>query len=148
MSHVIQESAPGGGAAPQRRTELVEIVIPVFNEQRVLADNVQRLHGYLADTVALGLTAIANTAANRRFTFGVRGPANALRHQIEGSAAFLISLALTNGALPAVHTASSRPSRAAELLTLVAANGAATIIRFLLLRNWVFHPRRIAEKSL
>ncbi|HEV2640739.1 MAG TPA: bifunctional glycosyltransferase family 2/GtrA family protein [Actinocrinis sp.] len=105
---------------------------------------------YLANTLALGVTAIANTAANRRFTFGVRGAANALRHQVEGSAAFLIGLALTNGALLVMHILSGHPSRTAELLTLVGANAAATIIRFLLLRNWVFHPRRnptVAETS-
>lgn len=51
MSQVIQESAPGGGAVPRRRTELVEIVIPVYNEERVLADSVERLHAYLVDNL-------------------------------------------------------------------------------------------------
>jgi glycosyltransferase involved in cell wall biosynthesis/putative flippase GtrA len=99
---------------------------------------------YLANTLALGLTAIANTAANRRFTFGVRGPVNALRHQAEGGVAFLIGLVLTNGALLIVQAASARPSHGVELLTLVAANAAATLVRFLLMRAWVFNPRRNA----
>ncbi|HEY6709712.1 MAG TPA: glycosyltransferase family 2 protein, partial [Actinomycetota bacterium] len=36
----------------------------------------------------------------------------------------------------------ARPGRAAELAVLVAANAAATVLRFVLLRSWVFHPRR------
>ena len=100
---------------------------------------------YLANTVALGVTAIANTAANRRFTFGVRGPANALRHQVEGGVAFLIGLALTNGALLVVSAAADHPSPTVELLTLVGANAAATLVRFLLLRAWVFNPRRTGQ---
>ena len=35
-----------------------------------------------ANLVALLLTAVANTAANRRFTFGVRGGDGAARHQL------------------------------------------------------------------
>src|SRR5699024_6060822 len=41
-----------------------------------------------ANFAALLLTAIANTAANRRLTFGVRGPAGAVRHQGQGLVAF------------------------------------------------------------
>ena len=46
-----------------------------------------------ANLLALLLTAIANTAANRRFTFGVRGAAGVARHQIEGLVVFGIALA-------------------------------------------------------
>ena len=41
-----------------------------------------------ANAVALAVTAIANTAANRRFTFGFRGSAGALRHQVQGLLVF------------------------------------------------------------
>jgi hypothetical protein len=37
-----------------------------------------------ANLVALLVTAVANTAANRRFTFGVRGRTGVARHQLEG----------------------------------------------------------------
>ena len=37
-----------------------------------------------ANFIALLVTAVANTAANRRFTFGVRGPRDAVRHQVQG----------------------------------------------------------------
>jgi putative flippase GtrA len=97
---------------------------------------------YLANTIALAATAIANTAANRRYTFGVRGSANALRHQVEGGVAFLIGLVLSNGALAVLHAASAAPSHAVELSVLVFANAMATLVRFLLMRAWVFNPKR------
>ncbi|WP_433354636.1 glycosyltransferase [Microtetraspora malaysiensis] len=92
-----------------------------------------------ANAVALLVTAIANTAANRRFTFGVTGTSGALRHQIEGLAAFLIGLALTTGILALLPAGASR---GAELAGVIVANGAATLARFLLMRVWVFNPRR------
>ena len=52
-----------------------------------------------ANFVALGLTAIGNTAANRRYTFGVRGREGAARHQFEGLIVFGLGLALTSGSL-------------------------------------------------
>jgi putative flippase GtrA len=53
----------------------------------------------LASAVALALTAVANTAANRRLTFGIRGRAGFARQQVAGLTVFLAALALTSGAL-------------------------------------------------
>jgi len=103
---------------------------------------------YLANTVALAATAVANTAANRRYTFGVRGSANALRHQVEGGVAFLIGLALTNGALALLHAAAPAAAHAVELTVLIAANAVATLVRFLLMRAWVFNPKRTSPTPL
>ena len=91
-----------------------------------------------ANAVSLLVTAVANTAVNRRVTFGIRGRALAGRHQVRGLIAFGIGLALTSGALAVLHHASARPGRAAEVSVLVAANLLATIIRFGLYRSWVF----------
>jgi putative flippase GtrA len=99
-----------------------------------------------ANFVALGVTAVGNTAANRRYTFGVRGRASAARHQFEGLIVFSLGLALTSGSLAILH-ALTLPGRGLELVVLVVANLAATVLRFLLLRGWVFHPRRLTEKS-
>ena len=60
-----------------------------------------------ANLVSLGVTAVANTAANRRLTFGISGRSNAARHQVKGLIAFGIGLALTSGALAVLH--SGRP---------------------------------------
>jgi putative flippase GtrA len=97
-----------------------------------------------ANLVSLGLTAMANTAANRRLTFGISGRSNAARHQVKGLIAFGIGLALTSGALAALGSA--HPGRIAEVSVLIAANLAATVIRFLLYRHWVFgRPKRAPD---
>jgi putative flippase GtrA len=95
-----------------------------------------------ANALALLATAVANTAANRRFTFGVTGRHRRLRHHLEGLVVFGLGLAMTTGALGLLERAPGTPSRTAELAALVAANAAATSARFVLLRSWVFHPRR------
>jgi putative flippase GtrA len=95
-----------------------------------------------ANFIALLVTAVANTAANRRFTFGVKGGGGAARHQVEGLIVFGIALGVTSGALSALHSLSADPQRWVELLVLVIANLVATAIRFVLLRGWVFHPSR------
>ncbi|MCZ4099926.1 bifunctional glycosyltransferase family 2/GtrA family protein [Streptomyces sp. H39-C1] len=91
-----------------------------------------------ANAAALLVSAIGNTAANRRLTFGVRGREQAVRHQAQGLVVFAIGLALTSGSLAALQTANTRPSHGTELAVLIAANLAATVLRFLLFRAWVF----------
>jgi putative flippase GtrA len=91
-----------------------------------------------ANAVSLLVTAVANTAVNRRVTFGIRGRARAGRHQVRGLIAFGIGLALTSGALAVLHHADARPGRLTEVSVLVAANLLATIVRFGLYRSWVF----------
>lgn len=95
-----------------------------------------------ANLVALLVTAIGNTAANRRFTFGVSGTAGVTRHHFEGLVVFGIALAITSGSLGLLHMMTGTPHRALELGVLVAANLVATVVRFVLLRGWVFHPAR------
>src|SRR6266540_2641200 len=95
-----------------------------------------------ANAGALLASAVANTAANRRWTFGVRGGRARLRHHLEGLAVFGLGLALTSGALWLLDLVAGDAGRAAEMAALLAANAAATLLRFLLLRSWVFHPRR------
>jgi putative flippase GtrA len=95
-----------------------------------------------ANAVSLLATAVLNTSVNRRFTFGIRGRPDLARHQAQGLLAFGAGLALTSAALAALHAAVPRPTRAAEVAVLVGANLAATVIRFLIYRHWVFRNRR------
>ncbi|RDS66579.1 bifunctional glycosyltransferase family 2/GtrA family protein [Streptomyces sp. M7] len=95
-----------------------------------------------ANALALLVSAVANTAANRRLTFGVRGRTGAVRDQAQGLVVFGIGLALTSGSLAALDAAGGEPAHSTELAVLVAANLAATVLRFLLLRAWVFPDRR------
>jgi putative flippase GtrA len=98
-----------------------------------------------ANLVALLVTAIANTAVNRRVTFGVRGNDGAIRHQAQGLIVFGIGLALTSGSLALLDTISTHPPRKVELAVLILANLLATAVRFLMLRIWVFRSRRGAH---
>ena len=95
----------------------------------------------LANAVALLLSAVANTAANRRFTFRVRGRRRAVRQQAQGLVVFGIGLALTSGSLAALSAVGGSASHHSELAVLVVANLAATLLRFLLLRAWVFQEK-------
>jgi putative flippase GtrA len=98
----------------------------------------QAMTAQAANAVSLLVTAIANTAVNRRFTFGIRGRAQAARHQLRGLIAFGTGLALTSGALAALDAVTAQPGRATEVAVLVAANLVATVVRFALYRTWVF----------
>ena len=95
-----------------------------------------------ANLIALLVTAVGNTAANRRFTFGVSGTAGVTRHHFEGLIVFGIALTITSGSLGLLHTVTGAPHRMLELGVLVVANLVATVVRFVLLRGWVFHPAR------
>jgi putative flippase GtrA len=96
-----------------------------------------------ANAASLLVTAVANTAANRRLTFGISGRLHAARHQVKGLIAFGIGLVLTSGALAALpaHT-----GRGLEVSVLVVANLVSTVIRFVLYRTWVFGKPR-ADKG-
>jgi putative flippase GtrA len=98
----------------------------------------------LANAAALLITAVANTAANRRFTFAFRGRERVLRHQSQGLLVFALALALTSSSLALLHALDPHPSRAFEVAMLVGANLLATVLRFVLLRAWVFRSRRKA----
>jgi putative flippase GtrA len=100
-----------------------------------------------ANVVSYFLAAIANTAANRRFTFGVVGSRRVVRHQLEGGVAFLVGLGVSTLGLLAVHSLWPHASRTVELAALPALNLFAAAIRFVLLRAWVFHPRRTPDLS-
>lgn len=95
-----------------------------------------------ANLLALLITAVLNTAANRRLTFGVRGRDRAWRHQAQGLLVFGLAWALTAGSLALVHAVAPDAARGVELTVLVVANLGATVLRFVLLRGWVFHAAR------
>jgi putative flippase GtrA len=97
-----------------------------------------------ANALALLVTAVANTAANRRLTFAIRGATGSVRHQAQGLVVFGLALALTSLSLVLLHALDAHPSRPLELVVLVIANLVATVVRFLLLRSWVFRARRVA----
>jgi glycosyltransferase involved in cell wall biosynthesis len=88
-----------------------------------------------ANLAALLVTAVANTAANRAFTFGVRGRTGVARHQLHGLLVFFFCLAITSGSLFVLHRFDPTIGKVVELSVLVAANLVATVIRFVALRR-------------
>jgi putative flippase GtrA len=104
------------------------------------------LHGVLgaagANALALALTAVANTAANRRLTFGVRGREGMVRHHLRGGAVYVLTLALSSGALAVLHDVDPSPAKGVELAVLVAAALGATVTRYVAFKSWVFARAR------
>ncbi len=98
-----------------------------------------------ADFTALLLTAIGNTALNRRFTFGVRGRAGAGMHHVQGLVVFGIAWAITAGSLVVLHATTPDATHGTEIVVLTAANLVATLVRFVLFKAWVFRSRRRPE---
>jgi putative flippase GtrA len=90
-----------------------------------------------ADVAALLVCAIANTAANRRLTFALRGRSGRRRHYLAGALLAVAPLVLNIAALVALQAAGVTDI-AAILLALVVVNGVASLGRFVLLRRWVF----------
>lgn len=100
-----------------------------------------------ANFLALLMTAVGNTAANRRFTFGISGPGRLFTQQLQGLIVFLLAWGITSSSLVILHSMNVNAAPGTELLTLTAANVFATLIRFVLLRIWVFRVHRIDERS-
>ncbi len=98
-----------------------------------------------ANVVSLLITAVGNTAANRRLTFGLRGREGTVRHQIQGLILFGLGLALTTGALAALGAWAPGAGRLVELAVLVAANALVTVLRFVAFRSWVFRGARAPQ---
>jgi putative flippase GtrA len=96
------------------------------------------MNAQFANAFAMAVTAIANTAANRRVTFGISGRRDAARHQAQGLVVFAFGLALTSGALEVLDDRVAAPGRITELTVVVLANLGATVLRFVLLRQWIF----------
>lgn len=101
-----------------------------------------RLDPMTANAAALVLTTLANTAANRRFSFGVKGPEGAIRHQVQGLMVFGAGLAITSGSLWILERATTLRHPLVEVIVLTAANLAVTVLRFVLMRTWIFTAGR------
>ena len=78
---------------------------------------------------------VFNTAANRAFTFGIRGRTGVARHQLSGLLVFTFGLAITSGSLFVLHRFDPEVGKVVELSVLVVANLVATLVRFVALRR-------------
>jgi putative flippase GtrA len=90
-----------------------------------------------ANGVALVLSTVSSTAANRRFTFEVRGPRHVVRHHSLGLTLLALGLGVTSGSLWLLEATTEHPTRLAELAVLGLANLAVGLVRFTSFRLWM-----------
>jgi putative flippase GtrA len=69
-----------------------------------------------------------------------------VKHQASGMIAFVVGLGLSSGLLWLLHHYSD-PARWAEVLVLLAANGIATLVRFITLRLVIGHDEKVAAQT-
>jgi len=105
----------------------------LYNLFRAFADPIG------ANLLALGLTMVINFAANRWFTFHARSgslPRQAIRYAL----VYVVGLVASTLVLDLGLALVVRPGRVVETFLALASGAVATVIRFLLLRAWVFRP--------
>lgn len=103
--------------------------------------NVSSAAAAAANVAALVIAATANSAANSRLTFEVRGRDVLARHQAAALLALVVALAVTSASLGVLDVVAPHRGRLTEIAVLLAANAAATLVRFLLL-HLVIDPAR------
>ena len=94
-----------------------------------------------ANAVALAITAVANTQANRFFSFRLRGRDGLFRQHAAGALVYVLALGMTAGALGLLTAVNPHPARGVEVTVLVTASLLATVTRYVALRTWVFAHR-------
>jgi len=97
-----------------------------------------RLGAQVANLVALLLATVFNTAANRCWTFGVRGYRGIARHHVQSLAVFAITWAVTGAALALLAALRPAASTVTSLLAVAAATALSTGLRFVVMRQWIF----------
>lgn len=95
-----------------------------------------------SNLVALTVTTLFNTEANRRLTFIGAGNRSTGRAHIQGLVLFALYYAFTSGALLVLHAVVSHPSTRLELAVLLLSSAIGTVGRFVALRGWVFNKHR------
>lgn len=99
-----------------------------------------------ANAMALLLSTIANTWANRRWTFGIRGSEGMARHHAQALLVFAGTWAMTSGALGLLHQAWPATPVAVETLVIGVANVVATVLKFVAMRSWIFAPEAPSQR--
>jgi putative flippase GtrA len=101
----------------------------------------------VSNALALVITSIANTGANRRLTFGVRGRQRLGYDHAAGLVAFATALGLTTVSMALLGIVAPSVGRLVEVVVLLASNALATTLRFVLLRSWIGTRPRPSEAA-
>lgn len=94
----------------------------------------------VANAVALLVAAVWNTWANRRWTFGIRGREGVARHQVQGLLVFVLTLGMTSGGLALLARLAPGAPTWVETAVVAATTVAATAVKYVAMRWWVFAP--------
>lgn len=98
-----------------------------------------------ANAVGLAIATPVNTGLNRLRTFDVHGRRRLVRDHVQAGVIFLAGLATTSLALFVLGEIwPDRPSLVG-VIAVLGANATVTLLRFVLLRAWVFNPARRAS---
>ena len=92
-----------------------------------------------ANALALAICTVFNTAVHRELAHSLQGPGHRGRFAAVAAALFVLSLALTTLGLVVVQLLAG-PSLGLDLLAVTVANAVAAVLRFAVLRAWVFRP--------
>jgi putative flippase GtrA len=92
-----------------------------------------------SNALALAICTFFNTAVHRELARNMQGSRHQGRFAAVSAGLFAISLGLTSLGLLAAHTVSGS-SLPAALVAVTVANAAAAVLRFAVLRAWVFRP--------
>ena len=92
----------------------------------------------VANLMALFVATVFNTAANRRWTFGVRDRRGAGLQQAQALLVFALTLAMTSAALGLLHLLAPTAGTGAQTAVIAAANVVSTAVRFVAMRAWIF----------
>jgi putative flippase GtrA len=98
---------------------------------------------HVSNLVALAITTLANTQANRHFTFGVRGRAGLVADHLGGLAALGVALVISFASINLLQLSVQAPGVGLELAVLGFGNAIAAIARFVLLRLWLERHQRL-----
>jgi putative flippase GtrA len=99
------------------------------------------LGAQVANLVGLVVSTVANTAANRAWTFQVRGTEQMARQHLQALVVFAITWACSSLALELLGVAWPHASTVTTVVVVGAANAVSTVARFTAMRSWIFRIR-------
>jgi putative flippase GtrA len=100
-----------------------------------------------ANATALSISVITNAWANTRFTLGIRPGAPTARQGALGLLVLGVGLVLTSGSLFAAQLSDPALTRLGEVVTLIVANLAVSVLGTVLLLDWVLKRSPWAAES-
>jgi putative flippase GtrA len=90
-----------------------------------------------ANTIALLIATIANTALNRHWTFGVSGTERLVSHHGQALFVFVVTWGASAAALALLQFLTT-PSTLVATVALGASMAATTVLRFVAMHWWIF----------